>query len=634
MAHNIQLVRAASGAIYINADGTISPSTANITSTDNVTYTFTGNNYLPVVVNRSNIVINGEGYTLQASSGNGFTLSGVNNVTIKNTTITNGVCGIWLVHSSHDVLSGNNVTANSDNGILLDPSSNYNVLSGNDVTANGGYGIFLVSSSGNVLSGNDVTENGYGIAFVSSSDNVLSSNDVTANSVHGIFLDSSSGNVLSGNNVTSSGSDGVLLSSSSGNVLSGNNVTSSGSDGVLLSSSSGNVLSGNDFAKNGYGIVLLSSSDSNVLSGNDVTGNRWYGIFLDSSSGNVLSGNNVTSSGSDGVLLSSSSGNVLSHNIIASNHWNFGVFGVDLSDFVNYVDTSNLVEGKPMCYLMNQSSVMISPDVYPIGVGYLGLVNCKNVTVQGLTLTKNAQGLLLANTTDSKITNNNVTANEYGIWFGSSSGNRIFHNDFLNNTQQAIESNSTNTWDDGFRSGGNYWSDYALRYLGTSINDSSVIWNAPYVIDAGNIDHYPFVAPFKSFNVAWNEQTYSVDTVSNSSISNVSFNATTNTLSFNVTGINGTTGFCRVAIPTTLMSSDNPDEWTVIVNNRPPIQFSVTNDTGYTYVYFTYHDTTETVKITSINAVPEFQPFMLLPLFMITTLFGATVLKKRQNPKA
>ena len=40
LAFDIQTVRA-SGTIYIRADGSIEPSTANITSADNITYYFT-----------------------------------------------------------------------------------------------------------------------------------------------------------------------------------------------------------------------------------------------------------------------------------------------------------------------------------------------------------------------------------------------------------------------------------------------------------------------------------------------------------------------------------------------------------------------------------------------------------------
>jgi hypothetical protein len=58
-------VKAESGTIYIRADGSIEPSTASISTIDNVTYTFTGNIYGSIVVERNNTVIDGAGYTVQ-----------------------------------------------------------------------------------------------------------------------------------------------------------------------------------------------------------------------------------------------------------------------------------------------------------------------------------------------------------------------------------------------------------------------------------------------------------------------------------------------------------------------------------------------------------------------------------------
>ena len=61
---NIQPVEAL-GTIYIRADGSIDPPTAPITTTDKVTYTFTGNISShafndTIVVERNNIIINGQ----------------------------------------------------------------------------------------------------------------------------------------------------------------------------------------------------------------------------------------------------------------------------------------------------------------------------------------------------------------------------------------------------------------------------------------------------------------------------------------------------------------------------------------------------------------------------------------------
>lgn len=103
----IQQVKAASETIYIRADGSIDPPTANITSVDNITYTFTDNIYDSIVVERDNIVVDGAGYTVQGTgSGIGIDLTGRSNITLENVEVTNFCYGIYLHWSSNNTLSG------------------------------------------------------------------------------------------------------------------------------------------------------------------------------------------------------------------------------------------------------------------------------------------------------------------------------------------------------------------------------------------------------------------------------------------------------------------------------------------------------------------------------------------------
>jgi len=86
----------------------------------------------------------------------------------------------------------------------------------------------------------------------------------------------------------------------------------------------------------------------------------------------------------------------------------------------------------------------------------------------------------------------------YGIGLDFSSGNRIFHNNFINNVQQNVySSTSVNVWDDGYPSGGNYWSDYTGvdSHRGTFQNEtgSDGIGDTPYIIDANNRDCLPLM---------------------------------------------------------------------------------------------------------------------------------------------
>ncbi len=100
----------------------------------------------------------------------------------------------------------------------------------------------------------------------------------------------------------------------------------------------------------------------------------------------------------------------------------------------------------------------------------------------------------------------NLVKRARGVYIVLSSYNKLYHNNLINNTQQVfswdqgLPYQSVNTWDDGYPSGGNYWSDY------TDVDEKSGpyqdqpgsdgIWDHPYVIDVDNTDNYPLVEPW------------------------------------------------------------------------------------------------------------------------------------------
>jgi len=61
----------------------------------------------------------------------------------------------------------------------------------------------------------------------------------------------------------------------------------------------------------------------------------------------------------------------------------------------------------------------------------------------------------------------------------------------MDNTEQVNNYYSTNVWDNGYSSGGNYWSDYTGQD-----SDGDGVGDTPYVIDAENKDNYPFINPW------------------------------------------------------------------------------------------------------------------------------------------
>jgi hypothetical protein len=128
-------------------------------------------------------------------------------------------------------------------------------------------------------------------------------------------------------------------------------------------------------------------------------------------------------------------------------------------------------------------------------------VLANNVHITDLTIVDGAYGILIVSSNNT-ISENALTNNGCGICFSGleeSGNNTVYHNSFINNTNQVIStSGSANVWDNGYPSGGNYWSDYPTRYPHAAEIDHSGLWNTPYVIDANNKDNFPLMSPWSS----------------------------------------------------------------------------------------------------------------------------------------
>jgi parallel beta-helix repeat protein len=191
---SLRLARADTGMIFIRSNGSIDPPTSNITSLDNVTYTFTGNIKSQVTIERSNITVDGSGNTLQGDgSGNGFYWTNLDNVTVKNTTIDNFAVGIYLNSSSNNSLIGNKITANELYGLLLVFTST-NKVEANDITNNQN-GIWLDFTNDSSITANNITNNYYGMGAESySNGNSIYHNNFISN-IQQVPVDQSSKNV-------------------------------------------------------------------------------------------------------------------------------------------------------------------------------------------------------------------------------------------------------------------------------------------------------------------------------------------------------------------------------------------------------------------------------------------------------
>jgi PGF-pre-PGF domain-containing protein len=89
----------------------------------------------------------------------------------------------------------------------------------------------------------------------------------------------------------------------------------------------------------------------------------------------------------------------------------------------NIVGTSNLVDGKPIYYLLNSSDQVIDASS---NAGLVYLFNCSNITVEDLEVENNYYGFYLYDSNNVNIENCTSTDNRYGVYLSSSDYNTIY----------------------------------------------------------------------------------------------------------------------------------------------------------------------------------------------------------------
>lgn len=387
-----------------------------------------------------------------------------NNTLIGNNASNNGYTGIDLSYSGKNTMSGNMMTGNQENfdmdgesdsdfenhidtGNLVDGRLIYLIIKASDTTydssSNAGT-LYCISCVNVTIKNLNLNKNGKGIFFWNTSQSRIQDVNVSNNGI-GILLSYSGNNTLIGNNASSKNfyeSIGISLYDSSNNTLIRNNASNNW-NGISLKDSSNNTLIGNNASSSNYyegiGISLYDSS-SNILSGNNASKNQ-RGISLIDSRNNMLFGNNASKNGFTGISLSSSGKVVLINNIMKGNKYNFGLVGMYDSDFDNRIDTTNMVDGKPLYYIQGVADIVYDSDT---NAGAFYCISCVNVTLKNLDLKNNDYGIFFWNTTRSKIQNVDASKNGCGICLSSSSSNTLSKNSASKNYFGIYLSSSSN----------------------------------------------------------------------------------------------------------------------------------------------------------------------------------------------
>jgi parallel beta-helix repeat protein len=150
---------------------------------------------------------------------------------------------------------------------------------------------------------------------------------------------------------------------------------------------------------------------------------------------------------------------------------------------------------------VGNSSIASNSCTMTDGAGIL-LMESGYCSIYDNTVSHNAlMGIAANDTWEMTIEGNNVSHNpEYGLVLGNSTGVCVFHNRFVDNGVQAFHDYCVGTtWDDGYPSGGNYWSDYAgvdaMSGPDQDLAGADGIGDTPYSVEGGGADRYPWMTP-------------------------------------------------------------------------------------------------------------------------------------------
>jgi len=336
---------------------------------------------------------------------------------------------------------------------------------------------------------------------------------------------------------------GIFLENSSSSFVFDNNVEDN-YYGVKLYNCSNCLVFRNNATNNRWGHIVLDSSHNCSVLNNFVAGN-WMGIYLLNCSDCSISRNIIAKANGSGIELEHSSGCSISRNHAYNSDWGICMRACDACFILG-----NIVENNSRCDIQLVGCSGCSNERNTAGVQLVGCSNCSissnvgYISVQkssGCSLHSNFLRFLIAfNNSDICFSRNivinkivdltqaydwsisdNILVNTTITFYGSNncslfgnifkkcnlsigtfkhpaSNNKIYHNIFVNSTVH-VETGTINIWDDGYPSGGNYWSDYAGvdMYSGPYQNEtgSDGIGDTPYVIEKYNQDNYPIMTP-------------------------------------------------------------------------------------------------------------------------------------------
>lgn len=144
---------------------------------------------------------------------------------------------------------------------------------------------------------------------------------------------------------------------------------------------------------------------------------------------------NDINSNQQGMVILYSKNITMRSNSFEDNIYSLGIWaGTDVSGYFHDIDTSNLINGRPIYYWVDISSCNI-----PENAGFVGLINCRDITAANLSLSNEGR-ILIVNSSDITVKDTTMENDEYAVDVVLSK--RILFEKYLHTQHQRNASNT------------------------------------------------------------------------------------------------------------------------------------------------------------------------------------------------
>ncbi len=430
----------------------------------------------------------------RSESSDGILLINVVDARVENVTSTNNFYGIAIASSNNVTVDYGNYSNGNWFGISITRSNNFRVNHA-IAHANDNWGIYLSDSAdGNVTNSTFDGTLGDGVMSWSSSGITFTNNSVFGNVDNGYFIRESSDFVIEGGSVYSNEKIGIFLDQSTDITIANSTIDM---DGVVIWGT--NLAHYNshtitpDNTVNGDPLLYYKDMNNIILDGIQV------GQLIFANCTNVRATNLEIHNTDLAIEVAFTNNSTIISNNVSNNRRGISVDYSRDVELTSNVILSNTHSGIECISSTNLTLKFNNASNLPFwGFGFEAT---SNVLIESNEVYNNQYGILILSTTNYTVRKNNVISNwGYGIVLSATDASYVYHNNIINNAIQGADNlGIQNAWDDGYPSGGNYWSDYvgadAFSGPNQDIAGSDGIGDTPYVIDGDSQDDYPLMDP-------------------------------------------------------------------------------------------------------------------------------------------